>query len=57
MGKNIKMVKEFIEGIPDSKLEGLPSTVGTIYKTTDFRLDMQGVRCLNQFLCKVKLKQ
>jgi len=43
MGKNTKRVKEFIEGIPDTKLTGLPSSPGTIYKTTDFRLDMQGV--------------
>ena len=43
MGKNTKRTKEFIESIPDSKLDGLPSTGGTLYNDTDFRLDMQGV--------------
>ncbi|TVY27752.1 hypothetical protein LHYA1_G003768 [Lachnellula hyalina] len=43
MGKNTKRTKEFIESIPDSKLDGLPSTGGTLYNDTDFRLDMQGM--------------
>ncbi|PQE17865.1 hypothetical protein CJF30_00010352 [Rutstroemia sp. NJR-2017a BBW] len=43
MGKNTKRVQEFIDGIPDSKLTALPSSAGTIYTTTDFRLDMQGL--------------
>jgi len=43
MGKASKALKEFINGIPDSKLTGLPSSGGTIYKDTNFRLDMQGV--------------
>lgn len=44
MGKASKALKEFIEGIPDSKLTGFSTAPGTIYKTTEFRLDMQGVR-------------
>jgi len=44
MGKNTKRVKEFIESIPDSKLTGLSTSGGTIFKDQDFRLDMQGVR-------------
>lgn len=43
MGKNTKKCTQFIESIPDSKFQGLPSTGGTIYKDTDWRLDMQGV--------------
>jgi hypothetical protein len=43
MGKNTKRVKEFIESIPDEKLTGFVTSGGTIYKDTDFRLDMQGV--------------
>ena len=46
MGKASKALKEFIESIPDSKLTGFPAAAGTIYKTTEFRLDMQGVRNL-----------
>lgn len=46
MGKATKALKEFIESIPDSKLTGFPAAAGTIYKTTEFRLDMQGVRKL-----------
>jgi len=43
MGKASKALKEFIETIPDSKLVGFSAGAGTIYKTTEFRLDMQGV--------------
>lgn len=38
-----KLIVDFIEEIPDSKLSGLPSKSGTIYDDTNFRLDMQGV--------------
>lgn len=44
MGKASKALKEFIENIPDAKLTGFSTAPGTIYKTTEFRLDMQGVR-------------
>lgn len=44
MGKATKALKAFIEDIPDAKLTGFPTVGGTIYKTTEFRLDMQGVR-------------
>jgi len=43
MGKATKALKEFIETIPDSKLVGFSAAAGTIYKTTEFRPDMQGV--------------
>ena len=46
MGKATKALKEFIESIPDSKLVGFSAGAGTIYKTTEFRLDMQGVSTL-----------
>jgi len=46
MGKATKALKEFIDGIPDSKLTGFSVGSGTIHKTTEFRLDMQGVRNL-----------
>lgn len=43
MGKGTKAVKDFIDGIPDSKLEALPTKAGTIHSNNDLRLDMQGV--------------
>jgi hypothetical protein len=36
-------VKEFIDEIPDSKLEGLPTSQGLIYENRNFMLDMQGI--------------
>jgi len=44
MGKATKALKAFIDDIPDSDLEALPTSGGTIYSDDDFRLDMQGVR-------------
>lgn len=38
-----KSLKMFIEDIPDSALEALPTNPGKIYYDIDFRLDMQGV--------------
>ena len=39
-----KLVKQFIEGIPDNKLnDGFSNDGGTIYDSVDLRLDMQGV--------------
>ena len=43
MGKSAKALKAFIDEIPDSALEALPTTGGTIYTNLNFRLDMQGV--------------
>lgn len=43
MGKANKALKEFIDDIPDSDLEALPTSAGTIYSDDNFRLDMQGV--------------
>ncbi|KAF5724335.1 hypothetical protein FMUND_933 [Fusarium mundagurra] len=43
MGKASKELKQFINEIPDSCLNALPDNAGTIRKTTDFRLDMQGM--------------
>ena len=43
MGKNTKRAEDFIDEIPDSKLTGFPTSGGTIYKNTDFLLDMQSV--------------
>lgn len=43
MGRGSKALAAFIDSIPDSKLKALPKTGGTIHKTVDFRLDMQGV--------------
>jgi hypothetical protein len=43
MGKASKALKEFINDIPDSDLEALPTSAGTIYSNDNFRLDMQGV--------------
>ncbi|KAM0124279.1 hypothetical protein ACHAP3_010486 [Botrytis cinerea] len=43
MGKNTKRAEDFIDEIPDSKLTDFPTFGGTIYKNTDFRLDMQSM--------------
>jgi len=37
---------EFIDSIPDAKLEGFPDSEKTLYHDRNFRLDMQGVRAL-----------
>lgn len=43
MGKgSIKLLGEFIDGIPDEKLQYFSDTPGLIYKERNFRLDMQG---------------
>lgn len=45
MGRNRKKIlRDFIDSIPDSKLEGFPDSQTTLYKDVDLRLDMQGVR-------------
>jgi len=43
MGKATKALNAFIDEIPDSVLEALPTAPGTMYDDDDFRLDMQGV--------------
>ncbi|KAH7095636.1 hypothetical protein FB567DRAFT_543928 [Paraphoma chrysanthemicola] len=44
MGKFRTSLIDFIENIPDSKLEGgFPSITKTIYKDDNYRLDMQTV--------------
>ncbi|KAJ7217077.1 hypothetical protein GGX14DRAFT_601928 [Mycena pura] len=42
MGKARTALKDF-DDLPDDKLEALPTLPGTIYKDTNFRLDMQGM--------------
>lgn len=44
--KDKQAIANFIDFMPDSKLEGLPSTGGTIHKNFDFHFDMQGVSAL-----------
>lgn len=44
MGKADKALVAFINAIPDDKLTAIPTNTGTLYRDTDFRLDMQGVR-------------
>ncbi|KAH7041427.1 uncharacterized protein B0I36DRAFT_312828 [Microdochium trichocladiopsis] len=39
--KNVLL--EFIESIPTHKMEGLPFTQTTLYSTSNYRLDMQGM--------------
>lgn len=46
MGKARKALDEFIESIPAGKLTGFPTAPGKIWGTTEYRLDMQGVRNL-----------
>lgn len=45
MGRGRKnILQDFIDEIPDSKLEGFPDTETTLYKDDNLRIDMQGVR-------------
>ncbi|KAK0612609.1 hypothetical protein B0T17DRAFT_620765 [Bombardia bombarda] len=48
MPKPTKRIEEFIDDIPDYKLEGLRDTPGTIYCNIDFRVDMQGLTTGNR---------
>jgi hypothetical protein len=44
MGRNRKKIlRDFIDSIPDSKLTGFPDSQNTLYKDVDLRLDMQCV--------------
>ena len=43
MGNAKDALIDFINAIPDGKLTGFSSSAGTIYSTTNYRLDMQGV--------------
>ncbi|KAI0346108.1 hypothetical protein BDW22DRAFT_1425635 [Trametopsis cervina] len=43
MGKADKALVAFINAIPDDKLTAIPTNTGTLYRDTDFRLDMQGM--------------
>lgn len=44
MGKFDDLLEEFIESIPSSKLTGFSESKHLVWGTTEFRLDMQGVR-------------
>lgn len=43
-GKFKGLLLDFIESIPESKLTGFSESIGPVWETTEFRLDMQGVR-------------
>jgi hypothetical protein len=43
MGQATDALKDFIDTIPDAKLQGLRHQNGTIHQDGDFRLDMQSV--------------
>ncbi|KAF4472226.1 hypothetical protein FALBO_862 [Fusarium albosuccineum] len=44
MGRGVKRdLTDFIDSIPDEKLEGFPDSQSTLYRNKDFRLDMQGI--------------
>ncbi|KAF8448151.1 hypothetical protein BGX38DRAFT_1093445 [Terfezia claveryi] len=43
MGKASKALREFINGIPDNKINPPPGAAGTIVSDENFRLDMQGL--------------
>ena len=44
MGKLTKRLREFIDEVPDGKLEGFPPEDGELYKDQDFFLTMKKVR-------------
>ncbi|KAM0414694.1 hypothetical protein ACHAPT_013456 [Fusarium lateritium] len=43
MGKASKALKEFIESIPDGKINGFMNREHTLYKDVNYRLDNQGL--------------
>ncbi|KAM5370598.1 hypothetical protein ACJZ2D_008424 [Fusarium nematophilum] len=44
MGRGVKRdLMDFINDIPDSKLQGFPNSQTTLFRDRDFRLDMQGI--------------
>ncbi|KAM6503280.1 hypothetical protein JOM56_000223 [Amanita muscaria] len=54
MGKAKKALIAFIDAIPESKLTGFPSSAGTIWNTTEFRLDMQGMTTKKEFNLQIQ---
>ncbi|KAG0133079.1 hypothetical protein HOY82DRAFT_483136 [Tuber indicum] len=48
MGKASKALRDFINSIPHSKLEGFPESITKLYTDRNFRLDMQGVSNLQE---------
>ncbi|ETS84909.1 hypothetical protein PFICI_02934 [Pestalotiopsis fici W106-1] len=55
MGKANKSLKEFINNIPDSVLEALPTAPGKMYSDTNFRLDMQGMTTAGEHNLQVQV--
>ncbi|KAF8421199.1 hypothetical protein EV426DRAFT_565631 [Tirmania nivea] len=43
MGKASKALRDFIEAIPDAKINPPPKSAGTIWSDDNYRLDMQGL--------------
>ncbi|KAF2255933.1 hypothetical protein BU26DRAFT_12098 [Trematosphaeria pertusa] len=57
MGKASKALKGFIDNIPDSDLEALPTSAGTIYSDDNFRLDMQGMTSSQEYNLQVQINK
>jgi hypothetical protein len=55
MGKATKLLKAFINGIPDHVLIGISTNPGKIWADTDFRLDMQGMTSAQQHNLQVQI--
>ncbi|KAH7305447.1 hypothetical protein B0I35DRAFT_443806 [Stachybotrys elegans] len=50
-----KLLRDFIDEIPDSKLQGLPNSQTTLYRDQNFRLDMQGMTSSGQWNLQIQV--
>lgn len=50
-----KSLLEFIDDIPDSKLQGFPNSPTTLFRDDNFRLDMQGITSKGEWNLKFQV--
>ncbi|KAK4234579.1 hypothetical protein C8A03DRAFT_37641 [Achaetomium macrosporum] len=52
-----KVLSDFIDSIPDSKLQGFPDSEKTLYFDQDLRLDMQCVTSRDQWNLQIQVNR
>ncbi|KAK8012489.1 hypothetical protein PG991_009864 [Apiospora marii] len=50
-----KILINFIDNIPDEKLQGFKLTPGTLWKDNDFRLNMQGLTTAGEYNLQIQI--
>ncbi|RDW61202.1 uncharacterized protein DSM5745_10700 [Aspergillus mulundensis] len=50
-----KVLSDFIDSIPDEKLEGFPDSPSTLYHDLDFRFDMQGITSNDEWNLQIQV--